>query len=337
MDGIQALREIKKGSILPVYLLWGTEEFIKKKILDALKSKLIAPEMSAFNLDIFNLKKDGSLEDILSRAEAPPVLNSKRMIIVFETPYFSEITKEKEVKMIIDYLEKPASSTCLVFAASKIDKRKKSTKIMLQKNTAISCEPLIEKDLKKWINQRFRQENKSVEEKAIQSLLALVGNNLYQLDNEINKLSTYLGDENKVTENTVRALVTGSSLETNIFSLVDNIGRKNKAESLVELQSMLKQNEPPLRILTMIARQFRLLLQIKSLQKESRSKKEILSVIKLPFFVTDKLFLQADNFTFDGLARALIMTHETDIKIKTGRMEPQASLEILLAGIMTVD
>jgi len=53
--------------------------------------------------------------------------------------------------------------------------------------------------------------------------------------------------------------------------------------------------------------------------------------------VTDKLFLQADNFTFDGLARALIMTHETDIKIKTGRMEPQASLEILLAGIMTVD
>jgi len=219
MDGIQALREIKKGSILPVYLLWGTEEFIKKKILDALKSKLIAPEMSAFNLDIFNLKKDGSLEDILSRAEAPPVLNSKRMIIVFETPYFSEITKEKEVKMIIDYLEKPASSTCLVFAASKIDKRKKSTKIMLQKNTAISCEPLIEKDLKKWINQRFRQENKSVEEKAIQSLLALVGNNLYQLDNEINKLSTYLGDENKVTENTVRALVTGSSLELNSLFL----------------------------------------------------------------------------------------------------------------------
>lgn len=334
MDGIQTLKKIKKGHILPVYLLWGSEGFIKRKILDELKRILIAPEMSPFNLDTFNLKEEDSLKDILGRAEAPPVLSSKRMIIALDAPYFSEKTKEKEVKMLAGYLENPEESTCLVFSTFKIDKRTKLTKIMLQKKFAVSCEPLKEKDLRRWINQRFRQENKTIEEKALESLLILVGNNLYQMDNEINKILTYLGKENKVTEKTVKTLVTPSSPETNIFSLVDNIGKKNKAESLAELQNMLKQNEPPLKILTMIARQFRLLLQVKSLQKENRTKKEILSALRLPFFVVNKLLMQADNFSYDELARALIMAHKTDLKIKTGRMEPQASLEILLAGIM---
>lgn len=333
MDGIQALREIKKGNIGPVYLLGGTNAFIKERIMEELKKNILEEEMSSFNLDTYQGNKQ-SLGEILSRAETPPVLSRKRMVIVKEVPYFKEEINEKDTEKLINYLENPSPSTCLVLVTDKIDKRKKTTKKLFLKKWVIECNPVKESDLKKWINQKLRQEKKEIKENALELLVKLVGNDLNQMENEISKLCTYLGEDKVLTEDTVRALVSASSLEVSIFSLVDNIGKKNKKEALVQLHSILKQNEPPLKILTMIGRQFRLLIQVKKHLESTKTKRELSSDMKLPAFVVNKLADQAEKFTQEELHKALIRTHETDIKIKTGILEPHFSLELLIAALM---
>ena len=332
MDAVQALREIKNGNIHSCYLLYGEEEYLKKKILEELKVKLLKEEMISFNFDVFSGKKK-SLAEIISRAESPAVLSHNRLIIVTDAPYFSEPLKDIETQKLQNYLEKPAPETCLVFMSSNIDKRKKFTKLMLKNNWAILCEPVKGSSLSKWIRKKLKQQDKDMDSETLQLLTQRTGNNLHKLENELNKLICYMEEERVIPREAVDLLVTGS-VEVSIFELVDSLGRRDKKQALTLLQGILRMNEHPLKILTMIARQFRLLIQAKSCLEEGIPRREIASSLKVPPFVVNKLMAQADNFSPSELAQALVLSHETDIKIKTGRLDPYEAMDLLLAGIM---
>ncbi len=333
MDAVQALKEIKKENIEPCYLLYGEEEYLKKKILEELKDKLLEEEMAAFNYDIYSGKKN-SLAEIISRAESPAVLSQNRLVVVTECPYFSESLKDMESGKLLSYMESPVGGTCLVFISSGVDKRKKVTKLMQKNNWAVNCEPVKGSSLNKWIRKKLQQENKVMDSEAQQILTQRTGNNLYRLERELNKLFCYVGDEKVITREAVALLVTGS-VEVNIFELVDSLGRRDKKKALTLLQGILKMNEHPLKILTMIARQFRLLIQAKSCLKEGLPRREIASKLKVQPFVVNKLLSQTENFTSRELVDALVLSHETDLKIKTGRLDPYEAMDLLLAGILS--
>lgn len=333
MDAVQALKEIKKGNIEPCYLLYGEEEYLKKKILEELEHTLLEEEMAAFNYDIYSSKKN-SLAEIISRAESPAVLSQNRLVVVTGCPYFSESLQDLESKKLLSYLESPVRGTCLVFISSGVDRRKKVTKLMLKNNWAVNCEPVKGSSINQWIRKKLQQENKAMDSEAQQILTQRTGNNLYRLEQELNKLFCYAGDEKIITREAAALLIT-DSVEVNIFELVDSLGRRDKKQALIMMQGILKMNEHPLKILTMIARQFRLLIQTKSCLKEGIPRREIASTLKVQPFVVNKLLGQAENFTSQELADALILSHETDLKIKTGRLDPYEAMDHLLAGILS--
>lgn len=332
MEAAQTLREIKKGNICPCYLLYGEEEYLKKKILEELKATLLEEEMASFNFDVYNGKKS-SLAEIISRAESPAVLSHNRLVVVTDCSYFSEPLKDIETEKLVNYLEKPTAETCLVFMPSNIDKRKKITKLMLKKDWAVPCEPVKGSSLSMWIRKKLQQQNKVMDSEAQQLLTQRTGNNLHRLENELHKIFCYIGEEKVITREAVDLLVTGS-VEVSIFELVDSLGKRDKKQAFILLQGILRMNEHPLKILTMIARQFRLLIQAKSCLKEGIPRREIASLLRVPPFVVNKLLAQAENFTPSELAKALILSHETDVKIKTGRLDPYEAMDLLLAGII---
>ncbi|MDO9573622.1 MAG: DNA polymerase III subunit delta [Candidatus Contubernalis sp.] len=332
MDAAQALREIKKDSIFLCYLLYGEEKYLKKKILEALQRKLLDEEMLSFNYDLYNGKKS-SLFEIISRAESPPVLSENRLLVINDSPYFSEPLKDREAQALQNYLEKPTPFTCLVFMCPTIDRRKKITKLMLKNNWAVSCEPVKGNSLNLWIRKKLQEEDKVMEPEAQKLLLQRAAPNLQRLENELNKLFCYLGQEKVITREMVDQLIVGQ-VDVNIFELVDSLGSRDQKKALTLLQGILKMNEHPLKILTMVARQFRLLLQVKYCLEEGIHRKEIASHLKLPPFVVNKLLSQTENFSLAKLSQALILTHETDFKIKTGRQDPYEAMDLLLADLM---
>lgn len=356
MLGIQAIREIQKKKILPVYVLWGTEAYLKKKIIDELRGKLLEKGLEVFNYDYCDARET-SLEEVLGRVKVAPVAVPRRLVVVTNASFFSQKKakdgeeagggeaqdgggskgkkgeKDRETGLLVGYLENPLPSACLVFLAESITKTKKATRAALQKKYAVDCSPVSIPELKKWIRQRFRQQGKTIEDGPLQLLVDMAGNNLYRLENEINKICSYLDGEGKVTGEHIRLLVTGS-LEVGIFALVDSIGRKDKNQAIYLLRGILQQGESPLIVLAMIARQFRLLLQARWLQDEGYTYQEILSHLKTHSFVAKKILDQGKNFTREQLGRALILAGDSDYMIKTGQLEPCLALEILVARVM---
>lgn len=188
-----------------------------------------------------------------------------------------------------------------------------------------------EKQLPRWIEQRARDKGGTIDREAVQELAELIGNDLRQLEQEIEKLLVYAGGREVGIED-VQILVSRAS-QTSIFELVDCVGRRETDRALRLLHRMLEDGAHPLYLLTMLARQVRILIQVKELQAEGRRQQEMARQLKLHPFVVGKGAAQSRNFDMVELEAAHERLVETDWAIKTGAMEEVLALDTLVVKL----
>ncbi len=189
-----------------------------------------------------------------------------------------------------------------------------------------------EQELVGWIQRRVKDGKGKISGEAAGMLAMLIGRDLRLLDLEIDKLLTYAGGERPVSAEDVRTLVSRAR-ETNIFDLVDCVGRRETARALQWLHYLLEQGEHPLQILTMLARQVRILIQVSELRKQGLVPPEIASQLALHPYVVGKAIDQARKFEIAQLEAAHQRLVETDWAIKTGKMEETLALDLLVVGL----
>lgn len=340
MQGQSVLQSIARGVIAPVYLLYGQEEYLQEKVIIALKKAFMITESSAFNLDELegNTVTIGTLLDLVNTL---PVFAEKRLVIVQDFPLLQTGTKKESTvgekqaeKRLLQYLQDPLCSTCLVFwQKEKIDKRRVFFKALVKnKHQVLNFEALRGSQLNQWVCAQLDKKGKSIEPAALNYLLFNCGNRLRDLDNELEKLTLYSGAETKITLTMVRELVV-PSLEGNIFTLVDRLAEKKIEVALQELRNLLTLGGKPAYLLYMIGRQFRLILLVKALQEKGYTEKEITAQLGLHPFVTGKVRRQTVNYSFTELEKKLFLICATDFKLKNG-FEPVALLENLLISLV---
>lgn len=189
-----------------------------------------------------------------------------------------------------------------------------------------------EKDLAAWIQKRVTGAGGRISSDAAGLLAELIGLDLRLLDQEIDKLLTYVGGERPVSAEDVRALVSRAR-EEKVFALVDCVGRRETARALQLLHYLLEQGEHPLQILTMLARQVRILIQVSELRKQGLVPPEIAVKLGLAPWMADKFIDQAKRFDMAQLEAAYQRLVDTDWAIKTGKMEEMLALDLLVVGL----
>jgi DNA polymerase-3 subunit delta len=159
-----------------------------------------------------------------------------------------------------------------------------------------------------------------------------VGGDLRLLDQEIEKLLTYVGPERPVNVEDVELLVSYVQ-EANIFHMVDALGRRDTKRAMELLERLLEGGHHPLYVLHMIIRQFRILLQIKELRAVGTLPADIAALLHLPPFVIDKSTQQAGNFSFEQLEDIYRSLLEVDAAVKSGEMEDHLALNLFVTGL----
>jgi DNA polymerase-3 subunit delta len=352
------INSIKRGVVSPVYLLYGTEEYLQEMVINAFKDALVASEIGSFNLDELEGEKVaiGSLVDMVNTL---PAFAEKRLVIVKNSPFLQSGNKKKgkteedededngekedkaassagtpqEEKRLLQYLADPLLSTCLVFwQQGTVNKNRKIYKaIVANGHQVLAINSLRGRNLSNWLVAEAEGMGKKLEPRAVEYLILNCNDRLRDLHNELEKLSLYSGEEKTITLAMVQRLATKSSVG-NIFSLVDSIGHKKGEEALSELRNLMAMGEPPLRILHMIARQFRLILLVKDLVQRGAAEKQITAELKLHPYVTSKIKQQIHNFSFVELERNLELIWESDLGMKTG-LNYKLTLENLVIAL----
>lgn len=330
-------KKISKKQIDSVYLLYGTEAFLINETKQLLIEHVLDEEEKDFNLSVYDLEET-PIEAALEDAETFPFMGEKRLVIL-QNPAFltSEKTKgkvEHNLGKLEEYLSQPAPYSIVVFSApyEKLDERKKITKELKRKAAVIEAKKLSEQELVSWVKERAALSGVEIDKDAIELLLSLAGTNLFMLTSEIDKLALYAGENRSINKEIVDRL-TARSLEQNIFSLVDKVVRRNVEGALRIYYDLLKQNEEPIKILSVITGQFRLIYQVKELSRKGYGQQQIAGSLKIHPFRVKLAAGQAGSFSDEELMRIIKLLADTDYQMKTGGMRKEMLIEMILFQI----
>lgn len=313
-----------------VYLFYGSESFlIKKELLKIIKKEKI----DSINQNYYDLE-NSDMNDIIEDASTFSLFGDKKAIIVENSYIFTGTTNKKlpeqNLNILSSYLENPNENTILFFLINKetIDKRKKIVNII--KKVGIVKEFSTITDLKTYVKGMI--EPYQIEPSDLTFLINRVGNQLSILEQEIEKLKTYKDKDLKISKQDILD-VTCKTVDIDIFSLIDNIVIKNKEKALESYHEMLKLGEEPIKIIIMLANQFRMMYQSKQLIKKGYSEKDIASHLDIHPYRIKLALEKSRNFQENTLLTYLEQLAQLDYEIKSGRIDKNIGLELFILNI----
>jgi DNA polymerase-3 subunit delta len=344
-----------------IHLLLGANEYLSAEWLAARKAALGDPEMASLNtVELTGAQTNAA--KILGEAAMMPFLAPQRLVVVhglldhYEKRMASSKSTDAavyaEMAQFLDGIRSVPESCILVLVDNSVDKRRGLWKgyvlpaagdrperrvegvDALIKAGVLHLETLTAPDVKElpgWLQRRARQRNIAIEGNAVALLCNFVGPNLRQLDNELEKLSLYAGNR-PITQQDVRAMVADASEEL-IWNLTDALAQRQPAKSMHALRDLRRNDQNPIYIASMIARQYRMLIEIKSLATSGVTNQyDIAKQLGYAAYPVQKAMPLTHQYTFTELEEILDRLLEVDMAMKTGA-DQDTELDILVAEL----
>lgn len=328
------MREIAEGTLAPVYLLYGQETFLMEEICSAIRERVLNGGDPSFNEVVLDLE-EVPVQQLVQEAESPPFFGEQRIVIGRNARFLSTARVRQKVEHrpeeLLRYVKEPLSTTVLVLLVpeEKLDARKKAVKTLERSVRTVRCDPLEGKELEHWVLNRFQRRGVKPHPEAIRRLIRRAGNDLRLLHHECDKLAAYAGKGGKISVEDVDRMVP-RVLEEDVFKLVDRVAGRKVEEAFSILYDLLDQREEPIRILALMTRQFRIMLQVKVLAAQGKSEREIASLLGLHPYPVKLARRQGKAFSERQLRRLLLLAIETDQAIKSGKIDKTLALERFL-------
>jgi len=310
-----------------IFFLYGQDTYRSRQKLNEIIANYKKAHQSGLNLRFFE-EKEADFEEVKNEIQQASIISGKKMLIlknILSNPNF----KEKFLKnsksfinskdLIIFYEEKDVPETDSLFKLLKKSGRCQEFKFLEGQN------------LKNWIKKEFINLGAKIEMGVVEKLINFVGNNSWQLSNEIKKLSTF--KKNKTIGLKDVELLVKPKIETDIFKTIDALAQKDKKRALNLLHKHLQSGDDPLYLLSMINFQFRNLISIKSLVEKNYSYQDIQKKTKLHPFIIKKSLWQVRSFNLPELKKIYQKIFKVDFDIKTGKMNPELALDLLITAI----
>lgn len=335
MDLLTAIREIKNKRFAPVYLLYGTESFLAEEFMALARREMIDPSYADLNISQYDCMET-AVSDILADAETMPFLAEHRLVLAQQAYFLTGVKPpakvEAEPEALIAYLENPPAYTSLILhvEADKLDERKKLVKVLQQKAVTLPFLPLRESDLFAWVERRADKYQVKIERPQATKLVERVGGELRLLDKEIEKIALYLGKPGALITDQAIELLASRTLEQDVFALVEEVVSGRLENAFRTLYDCMKTGEEPIKLLALLARQFRLLLQIKLWAPRGYSQQQMAGMLKVHPFVVKKTMEHARHFSEASLRRLLATLAEEDFRMKSGQVDKQLAIELFI-------
>ncbi len=317
-------RHLQRRTFKPLYLFFGDEEFLMLRALERLEQALAGPESEAPVKVVLESQEVG-LPEFLAQARMTPLWGAGQLLVLRRV----ETYPANALEAVLQYLEHPAPRAWVVLLAPGLKARdlaKSAVWKRLQENdAALGFFRLKDGELQQWLAREAQAQGKTLSLAAARRLTEMVGDNLSELAQELEKLALFAGQEKNLTPNLVTQLATHSR-SYNIFALVEALGEKGAQKRLAALAHLLDLGEPPARILVMLARQLRLLLRLKDTPRGT-TPEALARTLEVHPAVVKKLSQQAALFTVPTLQTHLWRLHQTDRQLKTSAGNPRLWLE----------
>lgn len=314
--------DIKTGQLKQIYLLYGEESYLIRQYRDRLLKAMIG-EGNEMNVNRYE-GKGVPIPEIIGMAETLPFFSDRRVIILENT----ELLKAGGERLS-EYLKSPAATTSFILAEREVDKRCSLYKTIKKQGYVSEFSRQDEKTLQRWVLGILKKEGKRISPETLQLFLEGTGDDMENIRKELEKLLCYCMDRDVITSGDVEEICV-PQIQNHIFEMINAIAAAEGEKALRLYYDLLALREPPMRILSLIARQFNLLLQVKELAAKGYPQTAIGEKTGLHSYIAGKYVRQAAGFKAAFLRKALEDCAETEYAFKSGRMGDQLGIELLI-------
>lgn len=319
---------IKKDNFVPYYLIYGEEGYLindlKKTIIDHFD------KMSNINISVFNEDNYDEIK-IKEKLSQFGFLTEKKIIIFENLNLFDIKSKHSTFIDLIDYIN---DDNIIIFIEynkdkvdnkknkSAIDKRCKLYKVLTEKDNfeIIECNNLSFNNLTKYINDRlYNVKKKFDKEDNLRYFIELVGNDLYNIKNEIDKLIYYTEDRYLITKEDIDN-ITSSVSEEKIYQMIDMINEKDFANALKLYSTLVYNNTAIELIIGIMKKNYLNMYKVKAMIAEGKSFKDIANNLSIEDWRVNKIVSSVRNFSDEYILKKINLLIDIDKKLKTGRL-----------------
>ncbi|MFC1651989.1 DNA polymerase III subunit delta [Patescibacteria group bacterium] len=307
---------------------YGENTFDSQKKLLELKERFLEKDQDGMNL-VEKEGKDLTPADFEKEIATMPFLGGKRLVVVRN--FISENKDKKIHEKIKEQLANISEDIVVIFfEAGSPDKRLGLFKQLKKK--AKTEEFILPQgyELNSWIENEVEKQEGKIQRVALNKLAVFVGNDLWQLHNEIKKLIAY-ADGEEIKSDDIELLVQ-AKIDENIFRLTDAFGKKNRKQTLEILEEFLELGLRSEYLVGMLAGHLRNLIQVKELNEKGSSPYEIQKETKIHPYAVKKSLEQVHFFNLKDLKKLYQDLFELDEKIKRGQIKGDLALELLLTS-----
>lgn len=313
-----------------ILFLYGEDTFRSRHKLHEVVTRFKTSDPSGMNLVTLDMSEK-NLADFTGAVTAAPFLGSRRLVIAANAVSSARAEVQADLAEFLTSGRLPATTTVMFHDSGKVDKRKKLYKLLVKTSQSQEFKLLSAFQVESWLRAEVDRCGGRIEPAAVTKLAAYVGNDLWKLHNEIDKLILYRRGE-IIRAADVEAIVR-AKLDENVFHLIDAIGERNLQKSLRLLHEQFEQGENEIRLLGMIVYQFRNLAQVVPLAEKNLSAAEIKKQTGLHPYVVGKTMRQTRHFSFGKVKKIYDLLVRTDLAMKTSKLDKKTALDLLVTGL----
>ncbi len=319
------------------YVLHGDDIFSLEEEVALMRQRMGDPATASLNMVSFDGKSAG-IADVFNAVSAYPFLSDRRLVIV--DGWLGWLGRANAGKAAQEDLERIAAQlpglpdwARLVFVERETLKENHPVLKLARSDPRGYVRTFTRpQNPRQWIAKRAEHYGAQIDPAAIEALITVLGDNLIALDSELFKLAAYVGEGRPIGTDDVAALMTYVP-EEKVFDMVDALGRRD-GQSAARLLQRLLVDADPLSLFAMIVRQFRLLIQAREhLDLGGGRGPALAQALRIHSFPAQKLEQQSRNFDLADLEAIYRRLLDYDRDIKTGQIEPELAIQLLVAGL----
>ena len=328
-------KELNSNSLKSLYLLYGEELFLLENILKKIKNIFgeCIKGINYINID------DTNISELISDIETPAFGYEKKLLIVRNSGILKKEGKRKNTELsnlrekISRYIKENIDiindSVVLVIIEEDIDNKQELYKIFDKFGVVCNFEYQKPIQIQKRLKVICNAYHVDIDDSSLKYFIEVCGTNMQELINEIRKLIEYAGNGGKIEKIDIDKLCI-KKLETIIFDLTDNLGKKETQRALQVLKNLIANKEPIQKILITLYNHFKKLYITKLAVKENKDLISSLNLKPNQTFLVNKYKTQANYFSDKELSKILQGLRDLDYNSKNGLIDLQVGLEAIL-------
>ena len=312
----------------PAYLIAGSDRPKVDRAVERLRARFDADAVELHDV------AETTGDDAVAACNALGLFGGGSRLVVIEGV---QAWKAADAKAIAEYLKAPAPGTTLALVAAELKKDAPVAKAVAAVGDVLGWD-VPQRGLPGWVAEQFKLRGAAAEPEACRLLLELVGDDLYDLANEVDKLATWANGEQRVTESDVEQLVAPRA-ESPGFVFTDAWGARDVAGVLRAAERMIERSGDPKsrtipRIVGSLTNHVARIRTVQRLDSEGVPSKEAASRLKMHPFYVQKLYAQARNYSPDELNDVTVRLAALDHALKGGsRLANDVELERALVEV----